>query len=138
AVRRRDAIDQDGSAVAGKHKIILRPRDDALEPVLESGATTARDADPEHRPWRLGLENLANSPCRPLRQFYRTCHRFPLPVCVFDSYVQAGIQSTADRCQDGKNVAVSASRMRAPFAADPAASRGRLHPHPPTPTPTHF
>src|SRR5499427_4342646 len=63
---------------------------------------------------------------------------FRLPVCVFDSYVQAGIQSTADRCQDGKNVAVSASRMRAPFAADPAASRGRLHREPPSATRNDF
>jgi len=61
---------------------------------------------------------------------------------VFDSYVQAGIQSTpnpgARGRQHGKNVAVNAGRTRAPFAADPAASRGRLHDEPPSATRNDF
>src|SRR6266481_4935857 len=52
------------------------------------------------------------------------------------------MQSTADPGargrQHGKNVAVNAARTRAPFAADPAASRGRLHDEPPSATRNDF
>ncbi len=52
------------------------------------------------------------------------------------------MQSTADLGargrQHGENVAVNARRTRAPFAADPAASRGRLHDEPPSATRNDF
>ncbi|SRR5258708_39766539 len=40
--------------------------------------------------------------------------------------------------QHGENVAVNAGRTRAPFAADPAASRGRLYEEPPSATRNDF
>jgi dGTPase len=51
------------------------------------------------------------------------------------------MQSTADldaRGQHGENVAVNAGRTQAPFAADPAASRGRLYDEPPSATRNDF
>src|SRR5260370_18367536 len=51
------------------------------------------------------------------------------------------MQSTADvdaRGQHGENVAVNAVRTRAPCAANPAASRGRLYDEPPSATRNDF
>src|SRR5262249_60526943 len=44
----------------------------------------------------------------------------------------------ARRGQHGENVAVNAGRTQAPFAADPAASRGRLYDEPPSVTRNDF
>src|SRR5229473_2127472 len=73
-------VDQHGGAVVRKHEVVVRLGGDAIELVLESGASAARDADAQHRAWRLGLEKLANSPRRAIRHFHRTCHRLSLPV----------------------------------------------------------
>src|SRR5215472_9850278 len=51
------------------------------------------------------------------------------------------MQSTADSGAKGRQHgedAMNAGRIRAPFAADPAASRGRLHHEPPSVTRNDF
>lgn len=68
-----------------------------------------------------------------------------MPIFI-DNYVQGAVQSTADRApedlergrQYGESVAVNLGRTRAPFAANPGASRGRLHDEPSSATRNDF
>jgi dGTPase len=63
---------------------------------------------------------------------------------MLDSYVRAGSQSTVRMTGagggegGGTNMAVDAGRERAPYAADPAATRGRLHDEPRSATRNDF
>ena len=68
----------------------------------------------------------------------RRCSQQPPPPYPSPQAGEGREGARQKRRQHGENVAVALARTRAPFAANPAASRGRLHDEPPSATRNDF
>src|SRR5205823_11676014 len=71
--RYRGGIDQHHCIVSGDHEVIFSLRALDVELVLKARAAAALDADAQHGPVALGLEDFADAPGRPLADDDTAC-----------------------------------------------------------------
>src|SRR4029077_12906524 len=117
-------IDQHHGFVARQHEVVLGLCALDVELVLEPGTAAALDQDPQHRALGLGFEDFPDPPGRALG-YGHACHESACPARIV-MYAAGSGQS--------RDVLVSTR----PYAAAPAARRGRRRPEPPSATRSAF
>src|SRR5215207_4182618 len=125
----RHLVDEHGGPVPLDDDVVRLRRPLDVEGVLEAGAAAAVDADAQHRPGGLGAHDLVDAPRGPFREA-DLAHRAVQLAIISEAKVMAaalGFNLEAPMRPFGE-------RWTAPYACDPAASRGRLHPEAASPT----
>src|SRR5829696_6867742 len=130
----RDLVDEHGGPVPLDDDVVRLRRPLDVEGVLEAGAAAAVDADAQHRPGRLGAHDLVDAPRRPFREA-DLAHRAVQLAC---HYLRSEGNGRCSRLQPGGPMRPFGERWTAPYACNPAESRGRLYPEAGSPTRSEF